>query len=53
MMLTDDDDDVCFLMLDFETSSSETQVSKSNSMKITSFSKTILLQREPFLTLFI
>ena len=39
-------------MLDFETSSSKSEVSKSNSRKITSFSKTIALQREPFLTMF-
>ena len=43
---------VCFLMLDFETSSSKSEVTKSNSWKITSFSKTMLLQREPFLTMF-
>ena len=39
-------------MLDFETSNSKSEVSKSNSLKITSFSKTTLLQREPFLTMF-
>ena len=43
---------VCFLMLDFETSSSKLEVSKSNSWKITSFSKTTSLQRELFLTMF-
>ena len=43
---------VCFQILDFETSSSKSEVSKSNSRKITSFSKTKLLQREPFLTMF-
>ena len=43
---------VCFLMLDFETSSSKLEVSKSNSWKITSFSKTMALQRKPFLTVF-
>ena len=43
---------VCFLMLDFETSNSKSEVSKSNSWKSTSFSKTTLLQREPFLTMF-
>ena len=43
---------VCFQMLDFETSKSNSEVSKSNSWKITSFSKTTLLQREPFLTMF-
>ena len=43
---------VCFQMLDFETSNSKSEVSKSNSWKITSFSKTTLLQREPFLTMF-
>ena len=43
----------CFQqMLDFETSSSKSEVSKSNSRKITYFSKTTLLQREPFLTMF-
>ena len=39
-------------MVDFETSSSKSEVSKSNSWKITSFSKTMALQREPFLTMF-
>ena len=39
-------------MLDFETLSSKLEVSKSNSWKITSFSKTTSLQREPFLTMF-
>ena len=43
---------VCSLMLDFETSHSKLEVSKSNSMKITSFSKTTTLQRELLLTLF-
>ena len=43
---------VCFQMLDFETSHSDSEVSKSKSWKITSFSKTTLLQREPFLTMF-
>ena len=43
---------VCFQMLDFETSNSKLEVSKSNSWKITSFSKTTSLQREPFLTMF-
>ena len=43
---------VCVLMLDFETSSSTLEVSKSNSWKITSFSKTTSLQRELFLTMF-
>ena len=43
---------VCFQMLDFETSNSKSEVSKSNSMKITSFSKTSSLRREPFLTMF-
>ena len=42
---------VCFLKLDFETSSSKLEVSKSNLSNITSFSKTTLLQREPFLTM--
>ena len=39
-------------MLDFETSNSKLEVSKSNSLKITSFSKTMSLQRELFLTMF-
>ena len=39
-------------MVDFETSSSKSEVSKSNSWKITSFSKTMALQREMFLTMF-
>ena len=43
---------VCFQMLDFETSNSKSEVSKSNSWKITSFSKTTSLQRELFLTMF-
>ena len=43
---------VCFLMLDFETSNSKLEVSKSNLWKITSFSKTTSLQRELFLTMF-
>ena len=43
---------VCVLMVDFETSSSKLEVFKSNSWKITSFSKTMALQREPFLTMF-
>ena len=45
---------VCFQILDFETSKSNLEVSKSNAWKMTSFSKTtcILLQREPFLTMF-
>ena len=43
---------VCFQMLDFETPNCKPEVSKSNSWKITSFSKTTLLQREPFLTMF-
>ena len=37
-------------MLDFETSNSELEVSKSNSWKITSFLKTTSLQRELFLS---
>ena len=40
----------CFQMLDFEISKSYSEVSKWNSWKITSFLKTTLLQREPFLT---
>ena len=43
---------VCFQNLDFDTSNSKSEVSKSNSWKITSFSKTMSLQREPFLTMF-
>ena len=43
---------VCFQMLDFETSNSNREVSKSNSWKITSVSKSMSLQREPFLTMF-
>ena len=43
---------VCFQMLDFEIANSKSEVSKSNSWKITSFSKTTSLQREPFLTMF-
>ena len=43
---------VCFLMLDFETSNSKSEVWKSNSWKITSFSKTTPLQREQFLIMF-
>ena len=43
---------VCFQMLDFETSNSKLEVSKSNSWKITPFSKTTSLQKERFLTMF-
>ena len=43
---------VCFQMLDFKTSNSKLEVLKSNSWKITSFSKTTSLQRELFLTMF-
>ena len=43
---------VCVQMVDFETSSSKSEVSKSNSWKITSFSKTMAHQRVPFLTMF-
>ena len=39
-------------MLDFETSNSTFEVSKSNSWKITSLSKTKSLQREAFVTMF-
>ena len=39
-------------MLDFETSKSNCDVSKSNSWKITCFSKTTSLQRELFLTMY-
>ena len=41
-----------FQMLDFETSNSKSEVTKSNSLKITCFSLTMLLQREPFPTVF-
>ena len=43
---------VCFQFLDFETSKSNFEVSKSNSLKITSLSETMILQREPFYTMF-
>ena len=43
---------VCFQMLDFETSNSKSEVSRSNLWKITSFLKTTSLQRELFLTMF-
>ena len=43
---------VCFQMLDFETSKSNSEASKSNLWKITSFSKTMQLQSEPLLTMF-
>ena len=43
---------VYFQMLDFETSNSKSEVSKSNSSKITPFSKTTSLQRVLFLTMF-
>ena len=43
---------VCFQMLDFEISKSNSEVSKSDSLKITSFTKTTSLQREPFLTMY-
>ena len=39
-------------MLDFKTSSSKSEVSKLNSWKITSFSKSMALQGELFLTMF-
>ena len=39
-------------MVDLGTSSSKSEVSKSNSWKITPFSKTMALQRMPFLTMF-
>ena len=39
-------------MVDFETLSSKSEVLKSNSWKIPSFSKTMALQSEPFLTMF-
>ena len=43
---------VCFQMLDFGTSKSNFEALKSNSWKVTSFSKTMSPQREPFLTMF-
>ena len=43
---------VCFQMLDFDTSISNSEGSKSNTWKTIYFSKTTLLQREPFLTMF-
>ena len=42
-------EDVCFQMLDYGTTKSNCEVSKSISWNITSFSKTTLLQMEPFL----
>ena len=45
------DEGVCFQMLDLETSNSKSEVTKSNSLKVTSFSQTTLLQRELFLTM--
>ena len=39
---------VCFQMLAFETSNSKSEVLKSNSLKVTSFSKTTLLQGSRF-----
>ena len=44
---------VCLQMHDFETSNSKSEVSKSNSWKVNSFSKNTALQRELFLTAFI
>ena len=43
---------VCVKIVYFETSSSKLEVLKLNSWKITSFSKTMSLHREPFLTMF-
>ena len=43
---------VCPQTLDFVTWKSNSEVSKSNSWEITSFSKTTVFQREPFLKLF-
>ena len=43
---------VCFQMVDFETPNSKSEISKSNSWKTTTFSKTTSLQRELFLTMF-
>ena len=42
---------VCFQMLDFGTSKSNSEVLNANSWKINSFSKTTLLHRELFLTM--
>ena len=39
-------------MVDFETANSKSEVSKSKSWKINSFSKTTPLQKEPFRTMF-
>ena len=48
--------ELCFQMLDFGTSKSNSEVSKSNSKILVEnyifFSRTTLLQREPFLTMF-
>ena len=43
---------VCFQMLDYETSKASSEVSKSKLSKIASFSKSTILQRELFLTMF-
>ena len=42
----------CVLLTTFGTSKSNSKVSKSNSWKITYYTKTTLLQRELFLTMF-
>ena len=42
---------VCFQIVDSETSKSKLEVSKSNSWKMTPFSKTTSLRRELFLTI--
>ena len=44
--------EVCFQMIEFGTSKSNAEVSKSNPWKITSFSKTTTLQMEACLTMF-
>ena len=44
---------VCFQMVDFETLKSNSEVSKSNSWKITSFSETTLPHKDPFLTMYL
>ena len=45
-------ENIGFQMIDFETPKSNSEVSNSNLLKITSLSKTTLLQREPLLTMF-
>ena len=43
---------LCAFTIDFTTSNSKLEISKSNSWKIASVSKTMSVQREPFLTMF-